>query len=127
MEDRYLALIYPDRSVDPYRLEQYLASVVDCFPFSDFPNHWFLSTVAVDPLRQRRGIGQQLVRWGLQQGLQDHVPVGLEASIMGFGLYEKLGFRTINKLEFMPGMTICAMVYNVDSTESENSSSIHVG
>ena len=114
VEDRYLALICPDRSVDPLRLEQYLTSAEDCFPFSDYPDNWFLSTVAVGPARQRKGIGRQLVQWGLQQGMQDHVPVGLEASIMGFRLYENLGFRTINKLEFMPGMTICAMVYGTD-------------
>jgi predicted N-acetyltransferase YhbS len=115
IEDRYLALISPDRSVDPQRLAHYLTSIEDCFPFSDFPNNWFLSTVAVDPLYQRRGIGQQLVQWGLQQAQHENVPVGLEASLKGFGLYEKLGFRTVNKMDLMPGITICAMLHDGDS------------
>jgi ribosomal protein S18 acetylase RimI-like enzyme len=115
LEERYLALISPERSVDPKRLAHYLTSVVECFPFSDFPNYWFLSTVAVDPSCQRRGIGQQLVEWGLQQARQENLPVGLEASIKGFGLYEKLGFRTVNKMELMPGITIRAMLHDGDS------------
>lgn len=120
VEDRYLALIYPDRSVDPHRLEQYLASAVDCFPFSDFPQNWFLSTVAVDPAHQRRGIGQQLIQWGLRQGLQDKIPVGLEASLKGFGLYERLGFRTVNELEFIPGIVLRAMVYDTNTLSDNN-------
>jgi len=119
IEDRYLALVCPDHSVDPQRLAHYLTSAVDCFPFSDFPNHWFLSTVAVDPPCQRRGIGQQLVQWGLQQARQENVPVGLEASIAGFGLYEKLGFRTVNKMELIPGIMIRAMLHDRDSLSNK--------
>lgn len=122
VEDRYLALIYPDRSVDPHRLEQYLASAVDCFPFSDFPQNWFLSTVAVDPVHQRRGIGQQLIQWGLQQGLQDNVPVGLEASLKGFALYERLGFRTVNELELRPGIIMRAMICDTNTLSNRNHS-----
>ena len=122
VEDRYLELIYPDRSVDPHRLEQYLASAVDCFPFSDFPQNWFLSTVAVDPVHQRRGIGQQLIQWGLQQGLQDNVPVGLEASLKGFALYERLGFRTVNELELRPGIIMRAMICDTNTLFNRNHS-----
>lgn len=115
LEDRYLALVCPDRSVDPHRLEQYAASITDCFPFSDFPDMWFLATLAVDPQFQRRGIGQQLVQWGLQQAARDNVPVGLEASVQGTALYEKLGFQIINTLEFMTDINIRAMLYNIPS------------
>ncbi|KAJ5773725.1 hypothetical protein N7457_008621 [Penicillium paradoxum] len=112
LEDSYLALICPDRSVDPHRLAHYTASISDCFPFADYPDMWFLATLAVDPTFQRRGIGQQLVHWGLQQAVRDNVSVGLEASVKGTGLYEKLGFRTINTLELMPGIIIRAMLYD---------------
>ncbi|KAJ5344345.1 GNAT family acetyltransferase [Penicillium brevicompactum] len=108
--------------VDPHRLEQYLASAVDCFPFSDFPQNWFLSTVAVDPVHQRRGIGQQLIQWGLQQGLQDNVPVGLEASLKGFALYERLGFRTVNELELRPGIIMRAMICDTNTLSNMNHS-----
>ncbi|KAJ5130002.1 uncharacterized protein N7515_006041 [Penicillium bovifimosum] len=111
LEDRYLALVYPDRSVDPHRLEHYTASLVDCFPFSKYPELWFLATVAVDPGSQRRGIGRQLVQWGLHQALDEKVPVGLEASVKGTALYEKLGFQRVNTVELIPGLPIRAMLY----------------
>jgi predicted N-acetyltransferase YhbS len=101
--------------VDPHRLEHYTASVVDCFPFPKYPELWFLATLAVDPKFQRCGIGQQLVQWGLHQALSEKVPVGLEASVKGTALYEKLGFQSINTMELMPGLPIRAMLYDKDS------------
>lgn len=112
LENRYLALASPDRSVDLQRLEHYtLASAEDCFPFDDYPELWFLDSLAVDPAHQRRGIGQQLVEWGLQQARQEQVPVGLEASLKGSGLYKRLGFRTVNRMELLPGLTVEAMLW----------------
>lgn len=112
LENRYLALAAPDRSVDLQRLEHYtLASAENCFHFDDYPELWFLNSLAVDPAHQRRGIGRQLVEWGLQQARQEQVPVGLEASIKGVGLYERLGFRTVNRMELLPEMTVEAMLW----------------
>ncbi|KAJ5101276.1 GNAT family acetyltransferase [Penicillium alfredii] len=112
IENGYLSWVYPDRSVDPHRLEHYktASAAVDCFPFSAFPELWYLGHLAVDPKHQRRGIGRQLVEWGLQQARQEEVCVGLEASIKGTGLYEKLGFHTINTKDLTPEIAIQAMV-----------------
>ncbi|KAJ5152614.1 GNAT family acetyltransferase [Penicillium canariense] len=112
IEDRYLALVAPDRSVDLPKLAHYKqASAVDCFPFDTYPELWYLDSLAVDPGFQRRGIGRQLVEWGLQQGRQEQVAVGLEASIKGTSLYERVGFRAVNSTELMPGLAITAMLW----------------
>lgn len=123
-ESRYHAIVSPDRSVDLERLDQYLrASAVDCFPFDAHPELWYLSTLAVDPTQQRRGIGRQLVQWGLQHAQREQIPVGLEPSAKGVGLYESLGFRTVNTTELVPGLTIRAMLWeppsaSVDGTDA---------
>jgi hypothetical protein len=59
------------------------------------------------------------VQWGLQQARQDNLPVGLEASVMGLGLYKTLGFRTVNKMELMPGIMIRVMLYDKESLSDE--------
>jgi hypothetical protein len=45
----------------------------------------------------------------------------LEASAKGIGLYERLGFRTVNTMEFLPGMTIQAMIWQVDTKTGSGS------
>lgn len=106
----------PDRSVDNSRLAEYNA--LQFFPFSDYPEIWSLSTLAVDPDNQRHGIGQKLVEWGLEQASQDNVPVGLEASAKGIRLYEKLGFKAINEIEW-EGITIKAMIWEKPITKPD--------
>ncbi|KAJ6149800.1 hypothetical protein N7471_000999 [Penicillium samsonianum] len=105
-------MVSPDRSVDLYRQQHYrTAAADDAFPFPEFPELWYLGQLAVDPAHQRRGIGQQLVEWGLQQARRERVCVGLEAGVKGAGLYQKLGFEIINTTELIPGVTIRAMLY----------------
>ena len=111
MAQDYLVLTLGlDRSLDKAVLKRVEAMMDESFPSSDFPELWYLSTLAVLPEYQRRGIGRQLVTWGVQQGEKEGVPIALEASPDGKRLYEKCGFqwvRTENLDELAVPLMIC--------------------
>lgn len=44
---------------------------------------------------QRRGAGTTLVKWGMDLADEMKLPIHIEASAAGFGLYSKLGFRQV--------------------------------
>jgi ribosomal protein S18 acetylase RimI-like enzyme len=52
-----------------------------------------LDFCAVDPAFQKRGIAGKLVQWGLDEAQRRNPEATTEASSMGRGVYEKLGFR----------------------------------
>ncbi|GJC89384.1 putative acyltransferase SID5 [Colletotrichum liriopes] len=48
-----------------------------------------------DPLYQQRGVGQNLMAFGIQESLHLEIPVYLEATEAGHSLYSKIGFDDI--------------------------------
>jgi len=54
-----------------------------------------LGLLCVHPDFQRRGVGKELVRWGLRQAADLGLTVHLEASPEGIPLYRSLGFKTV--------------------------------
>ncbi|KAL7007011.1 hypothetical protein EMMF5_003237 [Cystobasidiomycetes sp. EMM_F5] len=54
--------------------------------------YWSLDYLAVLPTHHRRGIGGQLLEWGLEQADADDLSVYLSASPQGVGMYTKHGF-----------------------------------
>lgn len=61
---------------------------------TDSPAIFVLDLCAVDPNFQRRGIAQKLVQWGLDEAKsRGNLECTTEASSMGRGAYQKLGFR----------------------------------
>ena len=54
-----------------------------------------LGLLCVHPDLQRRGVGKELVRWGLQQAADLGLTVHLEASPEGIPLYHSLGFKVV--------------------------------
>lgn len=57
-----------------------------------------LSALAVKPGWQRRGIGGQLVDWGLAEADKEGIACVLEATGDGVRLYEKRGFRIVGEV-----------------------------
>jgi ribosomal protein S18 acetylase RimI-like enzyme len=56
--------------------------------------------LAVSPDYRRRGVGEKLVSWGIQQADKEGVDSVLEATIDGGKLYRKLGFEDVGPIEF---------------------------
>ncbi|KAI9840231.1 MAG: hypothetical protein M1838_004152 [Thelocarpon superellum] len=71
--------------------------------FDNLSSYWLLRVLAVSPALQRRGIGGRLLRWGLDVAQSEGVPVTLEATPQGQGLYLQNGFRKFGEIE-EPGM-----------------------
>ncbi|KAF2089723.1 acyl-CoA N-acyltransferase [Saccharata proteae CBS 121410] len=58
-------------------------------------NVWYLAGLATSPLFQRKGIGAQMLQWGIDQSERDGLPIYLEATPAGEPLYRKMGFETV--------------------------------
>jgi predicted N-acetyltransferase YhbS len=58
-----------------------------------------LCELNTSPKFQRRGLGSQLVKYGLEKADGDEVMVYLSGSPMGVPVYRKLGFEEVGRLE----------------------------
>jgi predicted N-acetyltransferase YhbS len=58
-----------------------------------------LCELNTSPKFQRRGLGSQLVKYGLEKADRDEVMVYLSGSPMGVPVYRKLGFEEVGRLE----------------------------
>ena len=89
------------------REDAFIRSIVKSTAFAPVrgATHWFLDHLAVAPEYQRRGVGRELVQWGLQRAEAETkeriemgkppVPVALFGSVMGLHLYRSLGFKVV--------------------------------
>ncbi len=55
--------------------------------------------LATHPTHQGKGAGSQLMRWGLVQADEQNVEAYLEASPDAVPLYEKFGFREVERTD----------------------------
>jgi ribosomal protein S18 acetylase RimI-like enzyme len=86
----YELKVYDRGATDMSRAVQFMKTVD--FDYKLEPGEWYLASLAVDPKWRRRGVGEMLTQWGLDQGQEEGVACALVASKMGEGLYKKMGF-----------------------------------
>ena len=72
---------------------------------------WYLANLAVPPTHQRRGIGGTLLTWGTNTATKDRLPIALEASAMGRGVYMKHGFKVVERQQLLEGSEGVAMIW----------------
>jgi len=56
-------------------------------------DHIWLTFLGVDPRFQRKGVGKQLLQWGVKRSNEEGIPIGLVASPVGCKLYRSVGFE----------------------------------
>jgi ribosomal protein S18 acetylase RimI-like enzyme len=84
-----------------------------------YPRNYRLWLLATHPDYRRRGAGTALTQWGIEQGLATGFDIGLEASPMGFPLYQSLGFIFLEEMVIEPDnddarVSFKVMVYDKD-------------
>ncbi len=58
--------------------------------------HFLMGILVVDPDYQRMGVGKKLLDWGLSQADRDGIPVWIDATPKGKGLYEQVGWKQVD-------------------------------
>lgn len=63
----------------------------------DKERYIYCHVTAVRPEYQRKGVGKLLTEYGIRVAEQAELPIYVESSKEGLGLYEKLGFRRLTE------------------------------
>ncbi|KND92958.1 hypothetical protein TOPH_02070 [Tolypocladium ophioglossoides CBS 100239] len=65
---------------------------------------WFLSIIIVPKGHQRRGVGSELMRFGVDKADREGWAAYVNGSPEGKALYERFGFRTVQRSDFGGGI-----------------------
>lgn len=71
----------------------------------DPPAIFVLDELAVHPDAQKRGIAGRLASWGLEEAHKRGLECTTEGSVMGRGVYAKLGFKIVKQIDWDMGST----------------------
>ncbi|PKS07229.1 hypothetical protein jhhlp_005831 [Lomentospora prolificans] len=80
---------------------------------------WFLHILGVHGDYQGRGASSSLLRWGVQRADEDQLPCYLDASPGAKPIYEKYGFREVDRIVFGDGEHIESIMVREIAPRSE--------
>lgn len=100
IEGHYRWYLNIDRSYDKLRFAKFWHVLSQNPFFEDLTDYWELEVLAVAPKCQRRGVGSQLLQWGMNQAASFQLPVVVAATTSGEHLYSKHGFKQCGKIDF---------------------------
>ena len=84
--------------------------------------HWYLELICTRPEGRGMGAGRELVRWGVERADREDkgeraCEMYLEASPQGRPLFEKFGFRVVERKEYLDGGYVeCSMMRGGEET-----------
>ncbi|KAI0018940.1 acyl-CoA N-acyltransferase [Xylariomycetidae sp. FL0641] len=89
------ALIWPNRACDPAKEDvgERAYPYINHVWSGERADSWYLEALGVRPDAQGRGIGQMLVRWGLDRAAEDGVCASVISAYGKDGFYHKCGFE----------------------------------
>ncbi|ORY66108.1 acyl-CoA N-acyltransferase [Pseudomassariella vexata] len=58
----------------------------------------YIGGITIDPVYQGKGVGSQLIRWGIEQADRNGVFCWVHSSEAGWRMFEKLGFKEVDRL-----------------------------
>lgn len=82
---------------------------------TDPRGYYFCNMVAVLPSAQKMGVGAKLFKTVTDIADKEGMPCYLESSkdVPNIGIYEKMGFRLITKMEFGSDGTVCNVRFSL--------------
>lgn len=99
-----------DRASDPERIKAYANTTHYDF-YSLLDPRWHVGILGVSTKYQRRGIGGKLIQHVQKLATEENVPITLESSVVGRGLYLKSGFKIVDETKIDEGLDDLAMVW----------------
>jgi ribosomal protein S18 acetylase RimI-like enzyme len=106
----FLVLILPVFGLRASKVAEGMAPLAALHPRRP---HWYLSLLATDPERQRRGIATSLMTPILGRCDEDDTPACLEASrYENVAWYERFGFEVVTSLAMPSGPSVYRMMRN---------------
>jgi ribosomal protein S18 acetylase RimI-like enzyme len=97
---------------DPEMAKRYFAKHYEQHEkFMGARGHWYLELISTKREVKGLGTGRKLVEWGLEKVDADGCEAYLEASPEGRGLFERFGFRVVERLVYLDGAYVeCSMM-----------------
>ncbi|KAF2665509.1 acyl-CoA N-acyltransferase [Microthyrium microscopicum] len=103
-----------DRAVNQQAKKQYAAARLGFYQRLEKTGYWHLQGLAVSPQHQRKGVGADLMQWGLKRASEESIPATLESSIIARGLYAKLGFAVVEQKTIKDGLDNVGMLWEAE-------------
>ncbi|KAI9701185.1 MAG: hypothetical protein M1836_001854 [Candelina mexicana] len=88
--------------------------------FDKIPEYWNLLMLCVSPSFQRRGVGGRLLEWGFEKAVTEAVPLAVQSSPAGEGLYLGKGFKVISWVKITEDIVDPVMVWEPRDLESQS-------